>query len=1154
MRNEGLRAIILFVLTSIGCAFMCDASYGERLIVSNGDVLELSGIHTYDEVRVARGGVIRVKPYEGSAQSNTGYLEIIAETIQIDEGGTIDADGAGYRGVLGEDGEGPGGGLRAGPGVGLYSGASGGGNGEAGSAGSGPNASVRGGVVDGSVESWEAALGSAGGGYASYDFGGIGAGTYHNGGNGGGIVILRAPTTIIAGRISAEGADAAAGNRNGYVSAAGGGAGGGILIYADSVSGRGTLSAAGGAGAVDGNRIGGSGGGGRIVILYSKSFGMLNSQMAGTYAVYTSIYRDPAIFSTTHPMQNQWYADSNPQFSWDEASDFQILGFRYSLVTAESSISQATMRNAEFTAGNWVTYSNLDDGTYYLYVVQVLPDSSVTLPLNSFRVNIDTHGEAPTDPRSPTHPSASESYLARDGFIEWTEPRELSGVKEYLVAITPNLAAPASDDAYTAVTTPRYVFENFSDGTHYFHIRTRDMLDNVSEPVAFAVTIGPQPAPTPTPVPPGDILVSSPSHPDSSRWYANNYAEFSWVNQSSADILGYQYALVSTPRSMNTSYLSANGRFTTRETASFGGLEDGSYYFYVVIVHADLSLGELPQPYLALIDTSATPPDRLWSPTHPDQTVVYQQREGYILWSQALDLAGVDGYYFAMTEQMTAPTDVNAYTFLTEQRYVFSDLLPGYYFAYVRTRDVLGNISNPRSMTINIVSGQEIPTPMPTPTPTPIQPVANAGSDIQLDYLGDTARLDGSRSSGSGRTIEEYSWREDPDNPIRGLLPSYIEEPAVEVSPPLPGLYRFSLVIRTAELNSAPDSLLVRVPGIAGRVTVIGTDVPIPGITILDEPVSGAVVPGSTHTAVTNAQGEYALYGSKEGTVRLEAKQPLFSTFAQTLVVPSSGLDFDFSMTGPSYVFSGQVVDAANNPLDQVVVMVEPFSSLSTSTDLQGNFYFGDVPFGSRLVSFTKAGYGSTSIPIYFGRNVESLIIRLQAGFETSLYGRVVSARTGLPLEGIEVRWGDDRVDTTDAEGSYSLAGLRSGSNVLRAKGPGVHPLYETLEVHAGGSIHDIELEEPPVSLGGTVENGGMSVAGAIVTMEGGREVEAVTDATGYFLLPHVSLGRRTVVVTLPDGDSRKQELRVDKSKDVIIDFSAMDSGTGTAVEDWRLK
>ena len=93
--------------------------------------------------------------------------------------------------------------------------------------------------------------GSGGGAYSTSE--------YHGGGNGGGLIRIKAGRLHVDGSIIADGESRI--NTSGWTWS--GGSGGGILIHATTLSGSGTISAKGGS-----SSNGGAGGGGRIAVYY----------------------------------------------------------------------------------------------------------------------------------------------------------------------------------------------------------------------------------------------------------------------------------------------------------------------------------------------------------------------------------------------------------------------------------------------------------------------------------------------------------------------------------------------------------------------------------------------------------------------------------------------------------------------------------------------------------------------------------------------------------------------------------------------------------------------------------------------------------------------------------------------------------------------
>jgi hypothetical protein len=214
-----------------------DVNTSGTLTIDAGTTLTMSGELTVGTtLTVNSGGSLVVKG--DTLDINGGTPEdpygsgstIYATDIVIAAGGSINADGQGFRGS-----QGPGRGLdRAGGGYGGRGGNS---------------VSADGGSTYGSADS-PTALGSGGG---------ANAGLYYRGGPGGGAIkIVAAGTILVDGTLSANGADGTySGGADG-----GGGSGGSIWIASGTITGSGVISANGGMGYRQ--AYVGAGGGGRI--------------------------------------------------------------------------------------------------------------------------------------------------------------------------------------------------------------------------------------------------------------------------------------------------------------------------------------------------------------------------------------------------------------------------------------------------------------------------------------------------------------------------------------------------------------------------------------------------------------------------------------------------------------------------------------------------------------------------------------------------------------------------------------------------------------------------------------------------------------------------------------------------------------------------
>jgi len=243
-------------------------------LIIDGTTVTLSGQFRYEKVEIINGGILFVGPYDGSAG---GSLVLRARSIFVDATSAIVADGAGFRGLDNQNGEGPGGGIG---GTAVFDGADGGAYGGAGGQGTRDDDQLDpvalGGNPYGSADGLDIQMGSGGGaaGAADGDFGGAG-------GNGGGAIALVALKIVIEGIVSTNGMPGVGSEGD----ASGGGSGGGILLAGLKVSLSGALSTNGGDGAeigpgIPGDGSAGGGGGGRI-----KIFSITPANITGSLSV-----------------------------------------------------------------------------------------------------------------------------------------------------------------------------------------------------------------------------------------------------------------------------------------------------------------------------------------------------------------------------------------------------------------------------------------------------------------------------------------------------------------------------------------------------------------------------------------------------------------------------------------------------------------------------------------------------------------------------------------------------------------------------------------------------------------------------------------------------------------------------------------------------
>lgn len=255
-RSNWIRFSLAVPLVALGVLWSNEAQAAPPLTVTMDLPQSLGGDtpYYYSTVTIKDGGVLSVIPV--GTPGGTGRLHIIANKIIIEAAGTIDASGAGYRGLSGKAGSGPMGLMGGGGWAANYSG---GGGAYFGDGGAGTNPMCATGIFGIGGTKYGAAnspseLGSAGGA------GGKTPGPI--GGSGGGSVILEAAEIEVYGTINVSGDSGLSINGVG----SGGGAGGEIRLQASVFTwgAKAKLLATGGIGGKAATESGGSGGGGLI--------------------------------------------------------------------------------------------------------------------------------------------------------------------------------------------------------------------------------------------------------------------------------------------------------------------------------------------------------------------------------------------------------------------------------------------------------------------------------------------------------------------------------------------------------------------------------------------------------------------------------------------------------------------------------------------------------------------------------------------------------------------------------------------------------------------------------------------------------------------------------------------------------------------------
>ncbi|MFL5357905.1 carboxypeptidase regulatory-like domain-containing protein [Archangium sp.] len=279
----------------------------------------------------------------------------------------------------------------------------------------------------------------------------------------------------------------------------------------------------------------------------------------------------------------------------------------------------------------------------------------------------------------------------------------------------------------------------------------------------------------------------------------------------------------------------------------------------------------------------------------------------------------------------------------------------------------------------------------------------------------------------------------------------------------------------------------------------------------------------SPHARTTSdAQGRFSLEGLEAGTYAVWAEGAFGTVLRKDVPAGSEGLEL---RAGPGITLSGRVRDEDGNPAAGALVtalLVEPSRFFDTLADAEGNWRLGPLPWETYQLIVTWPGF----LPEHEKVDEE----RASGPLETTLYrplrlsGQVL--REGHPVAGARVHaaGGNHEQDTsTDAQGHFTLEGLRQGSCAVSASHAGLDA-GRNVWLQPGAEPQDVLLElGTDTRVTGTVRDpGGHPIAGATVRVKLG--VDLVEDPTkntrtaedGTYTLGPIPLGSHRLTAVAP--------------------------------------
>jgi protocatechuate 3,4-dioxygenase beta subunit len=358
---------------------------------------------------------------------------------------------------------------------------------------------------------------------------------------------------------------------------------------------------------------------------------------------------------------------------------------------------------------------------------------------------------------------------------------------------------------------------------------------------------------------------------------------------------------------------------------------------------------------------------------------------------------------------------------------------------------------------------------------------------------------------------------------------------------------------RSAELTIALD------PGVSIRGRVVRNGRPVAGVYVnlmksgrREEPRMTDA--GGTFLLENLAPGSYDLFFHKFEEMVEERR---------TVHAPADSVLIELPPAGG---VSGAVVDArTGQPVQSFSIEVQQASEvenerLSRQRGLHrqfraedGKFEIEALPGGeARLTAFAPGFVVSAPVVLNIEPGVMKGNVRITLDRGATLSGRITDP-SGAPVAEAQVHavpvptgrpetrpHGGPPIGTTDADGSYSIAGIENGRIYVTIRKPGFTTVQREIDVE-GATTFDAQLSRG-LTLSGIVRSGGRAVPnvqiGATSSAIGSDHQGGVTDAGGRFTLSGLAPGLYTISAFSEDlGHTEVKSVDVEKQRELVIDL-----------------
>lgn len=213
-----------------------------------------------------------------------------------------------------------------------------------------------------------------------------------------------------------------------------------------------------------------------------------------------------------------------------------------------------------------------------------------------------------------------------------------------------------------------------------------------------------------------------------------------------------------------------------------------------------------------------------------------------------------------------------------------------------------------------------------------------------------------------------------------------------------------------------------------------------------------------------------------------------------------------------SYAISGNVSDNFGKPVANLPVVLSGSQNANGTTDSSGNYFFSQLLGSGNFRLTPTAGTGYVLTPTT--QSVKQLAANTAVNFTAvplyTLSGQIVNG-SNVPLTGVSVALTGSQTGSasTDNNGNYSFANLRADGNFTvtpTRTNYGFTPTKATFNTLPANTTANFTGNLNTYTLGGRlIDNNGVGISQATVSLSGGQASTTQTDANGNYSFPNLA-------------------------------------------------